>query len=344
MKHTNIITGEGVANLFSFDSIKGWLRGPAQVVFQGNALCGVLIIAALFVGAAVGGRIEVGWGAIVGLCVSTLTGHLLALPTNQGDAGLWGFNGTLVGAAIMTFLGSTVLGWVALVLCAAMSTWVRSALDRVLSAHKVSSLTGSFVLCTWLFLAAARQLGELDIIALPASSLPSVAWGHTAHHAAPSNFLETIFRGVSQVFLLDSWVAGGLIVLGLLASKPLAALWAIVGSALGSGVALLFGAPVHDVSQGLYAFSPVLTAIALGATFYSPSLPGAIWALLGTISTVFVQAAFDTFMAPVGLPTFTAPFCVTTWLFLLPLYRFERSHKEPVNHSTWHRKESTSKP
>ena len=344
MKHTNTITNEGIAGLFSIDSIKGWLRGPAQVVFQGNALSGVLIIAALFVGAAVGGRIEVGWGAFVGLCVSTLTGHLLALPKSQGDAGLWGFNGTLVGAAMMTFLGSTVLGWIALILCSAMSTWVRSALDRMLSAHKVSSLTGSFVLCSWLFLAAARQLGELDIISLPASTLPTSVWMHHTHQAVSMNFLETIFRGVSQVYLLDSWVAGVLIVLGLLASKPLAALWAIVGSAMASGVALLFGAPVHDVSQGLYAFSPVLTAVALGATFYRPSVPGAIWTVLGTLATVFVQAAFDTFMAPVGLPTFTAPFCLTTWLFLLPLYRFERDHKEPVNHSTWHRKESTSKP
>lgn len=338
MKHTNIINAEGIGNLFSLESVKGWLRGPAQVVFQGNALCGALIIAGLFVGAIAGGRIEVAWGAMAGLCISTLTGHILALPKGQGEAGLWGFNGTLVGAAAMTYLGSTVLGWIALVLCAAMTTWVRTALDRLCSAHKVSSLTAPFVLCTWLLLAASRQFVELDSIALPLSSLPSSAWGLATHRAIPVNFLELIFRGVSQVFLLDSWLAGGLIVMGLLASNPMAALWAIVGSALGSGVAMLYGAPTHAVASGLYAFSPVLTAIALGSAFYRPTLPSSLWALLGIVATVFVQAAFDTFVAPVGLPTLTAPFCLTTWLFLLPLYRFESSHTDPINHSTWHRK------
>lgn len=341
MKQTNIITTEGIGNLFTVESFKGWLRGPAQVMFQGNALCGALFMAAIFVGAAVEGRMEVAWGAVVGLSISTLTGHILALPSHQGEAGLWGFNGVLVGIAAMTFLGSTLLGWAALVLFAAMSTWVRTALDRLCSAHKVSSMTAPFVLCCWLLLAASRSLGALDAIALPSASLPITVWHH--HTIIPFNFLETIFRGISQVFLLDSWVAGVLFVMGLLASRPLAALWAIVGSALASGVALLFGAGGHQVAEGLYAFSPVLTAIALGATFYRPSLPTALWTLLGIIATVFIQAALNALLAPVGLPTFTAPFCLATWLFLLPLYRFDADHKEAVNHSSWHRKEHHNK-
>ena len=38
------------------------------------------------------------------------------------------------------------------------------------------------------------------------------------------------------------------------------------------------------------------------------------------LTTVFVQAAMDTLMLPYGVPTLTAPFCITTWLFLLPRY------------------------
>ena len=33
----------------------------------------------------------------------------------------------------------------------------------------------------------------------------------------------------------------------------------------------------------------------------------------------------DTFFAPLGIPTFTGPFCVATWLFLLPQF-----HLDPV--------------
>lgn len=335
--HTNAITTQGIGNLFSTDSIKGWLRGPAQVMFQGNALCGMLFIAAFFVGGAVEGRMAIAWGGIVGLSVATLTGHLLALPSRQGEAGLWGFNGTLVGLAIMTFLGSSVLSWAALILCAAMTTWVRTALDRICSAHRVSSMTAPFVLCTWLFLAAARNLSGLDIVGLDTPALP-LHHPFASHTSGNIHFFEMILRGLSQVFLLDSWIAGGLILMGLLASNPLAALWGVIGSVLASGVAILYGAPIHLIGQGLYAFSPVLTAIALGSAFYRPSVGSTIWTLLGIVATLFIQAAFDTLLSPLGLPSLTAPFCLTTWLFLLPLYRFEPSHTNPVNHSIWHHK------
>ena len=39
-------------------------------------------------------------------------------------------------------------------------------------------------------------------------------------------------------------------------------------------------------------------------------------------------------LAPLGIPTLTAPFCLTTWLFLLPLIRFD--HTEHPDHSNWH--------
>ena len=34
-----------------------------------------------------------------------------------------------------------------------------------------------------------------------------------------------------------------------------------------------------------------------------------------------------------GVATLTAPFCITTWLFLLPLLKFDEQHPD---HSQWH--------
>ncbi|MBQ8874590.1 MAG: urea transporter, partial [Bacteroides sp.] len=96
---------------------------------------------------------------------------------------------------------------------------------------------------------------------------------------------------------------------------------------------LYFQGAGNDIVNGLYGFSPVLTAIALGCTFYRPNLRTAIWALLGVLVTVFVQAGMDILMLPFGIPTLTAPFCIATWLFLLPMYAFDE--KKP-NHSHWH--------
>ena len=126
-----------------------------------------------------------------------------------------------------------------------------------------------------------------------------------------------------------------LFLIGLLLSSPWAALWAAIGSALGAVVAAVLGASGANIAHGLYGFSAVLTAIALATVFYKPSLRSAIWALIGIVATVVVQAAMNVMMMPVGIATLTAPFCITTWLFLMPMYKFDSD--EP-DHSSWHDK------
>ncbi len=305
----------GVDNIFSF--IEMLLRGAGQVMFQNNNWTGLLFLVGIFGGALLEGTPEVGWGALVGLLASTCTGRLLRLPQEDGKQGLWGFNGVLVGCAFPTFLGNTVGMWLALILCAALTTWVRSGLDRVLSTWHIGSLTFPFVLCTWLFLLAARTLNGIPTPHLPHPVLPPVDGVHVlAVHAAelPLYWL----RGVSQVFLINSWFTGVCFLAGLLVSNWRAAVWAAAGSALALALALLFAAPTADVSAGLYGFSPVLTAIALGATFRTPGRRTLTWTLLGIAVTLFIQAGMDVLVVPFGIATLTAPFCLATWLFLLP--------------------------
>ena len=310
-------------------------------MFQPSAIGGVLMLAGIFWGAIAGGHAEVAVGAVVGLVVSTLTGYALSLPDEEGAVGLWGFNGVLVGVAMMTFLGSTPLSWAALVLCSAMTTWVREGLNKIGAVHKVNSFTFPFVLCTWLFLAAARVLTGLDEVSLAHPMLPSI------HHfdiaATPPTSLweglEWSLRGLGQIMLQDSWVSGLLFLAGLAVSSPWAALWGFVGSSIGTYGALLYGTSEIAVSSGLYGFSPALTAIALGCVFYHPSWRSALWAVIGAVATLFVQGALNVFLEPLGLPALTAPFCITTWLFLLPLLNLDKqSDTTQTNHSSWHKK------
>ena len=71
----------------------------------------------------------------------------------------------------------------------------------------------------------------------------------------------------------------------------------------------------------------------MGTVFYKPNRRSAVWALLGIVVTVFVQAGMNVMLAPLGIPTLTAPFCLTTWLFLLPLIRFDET--ERPDHTDW---------
>lgn len=306
-------------------------RGAGQVMFQNNIATGVLFLVAIFWGAFTEGESEVAWGALLGLTTSTLTGYILRLPVNDGRQGLWGFNGILVGCAFPTFLGQTAGMWIALTLCAAMSCWVRVGLNNVMSPWRVNSFTFPFVLCTWIFLLAARALQGIPIEDMASPSLP--AHFTSLSTIAPLHLLEYWLKGVAQVFLLNSWQAGALMLIGLFVSDRWAALWAAIGSIVALFCAVALRAAGSDVADGLYGFSPVLTAIALATVFYKPNWRSALWALMGIVITVFVQAAMNIVVQPLGIPTLTGPFCVASWLFLLPRIRLD--YQIDIDHSNW---------
>ena len=311
--------------------LRQMLRGAGQVMFQPSAWTGLLFLIGIFWGSCASRTGIVAWGALVGAAVSTLTGRLLRLPADDGAQGLWGFNGILVGCAFPTFLGNTVWMWLALLLCAALTTWVRTGFNNVMAPWKVNSLTFPFVFCTWLFLLAARAMHGMPPAHLSDPTLPTLFV--SGENLRFGHLLVYWLKGIGQVFLIDSWATGLFFLIGLWLSSARAALWAAIGSAVALLVAILFETSGADVAGGLYGFSPVLTAIALGTVFYKPGRRSAVWALLGIVTTVFVQAGMNVMLAPLGIPTLTAPFCLTTWLFLLPLIRFDQT--ERPDHSNW---------
>ena len=213
-----------------------------------------------------------------------------------------------------------------------LTTWVRHGFNNVMAPWKVNSLTFPFVFCTWLFLLASRYMFGLegDELSKPALAVADATQG-----------LDTSFghlviywlKGIAQVFLINSWVTGAIFLVGLAVCSRAAAVYAALGSAISLGLAVAFGADASDIANGLFGFSPVLTAIAIGCTFYSVNWRSALWAVAATVATVFIQAGMDALMLPYGIPTLTGPFCVTTWLFLLPRYQMDR-RPEP-DHSDW---------
>ncbi|MCH5329507.1 MAG: urea transporter [Alistipes sp.] len=311
--------------------LKVLLRGAGQVMFQNNAWTGLLFLAGIFWGAYHSGHGVVAWGALLGLAVSTLTGYILGLTRRDGEQGLWGFNGILVGCALPAFLGNTAWMWLCVIIFSMLTTFVRTGFNNIMSRWKINSLTFPFVFCTWIALAAARAMHAIPPVHLSDPMLPSFfASGESLRFV---DLLVYWLKGIAQVFVIDSWVSGLLFLVGLFISSRWAALWAAVGSAVALLVAILFRAAGSDVTAGIYGYSAVLTAIAVATVFYRPGVRSALWALFAIVVTVFVQAAVSVAVGPLGLAPLTAPFCIATWLFLLPLIRFDDDHPD---HSNWY--------
>ena len=101
----------------------------------------------------------------------------------------------------------------------------------------------------------------------------------------------------------------------------------MLSAAVALFMAIFFGASHPDITEGLYGFSPVLTGIAVGCTFYQPGLKSFFYSLSAVVFTVFVQFGMDILLQPVGLATLTAPFCIATWIFMLPMYKLQESRQ-----------------
>ena len=306
-----------------------YFRGIGQVMFQQSWWTGLLFLAGIFWGSYHCNCPQVAWGAVVGVLVSTVAGYLLGEPDSDCDAGLWGFNGVLVGCAFPTFLANTWEMWICLVFFAMMSTWMARAYNNFLGPWKISSLTFPFVSLTWIMLFSSRIFDGLPTFAggLSDPAMPDVVTSVTAStwHLDMSfgDLVVYWLKGISQVFLINDWVTGIMFLVGLLICSRWAAMWAAIGSAVSLGLAIVLKANPVDIANGLFGFSPVLTAIALGMTFYKFNWKTALWTLAGIVATVFIQGAMDVIFEPWGLPTLTGPFCVATWMFLMPKYKLQ---------------------
>lgn len=294
-------------------AIKAVMTGVGQVMFQRNAISGILFLSGIFCGAYGGGFPQVGWGALVGGAVATLAGLVMGYDRNEGRAGLWGFNGVLVGCAMPTFLADTWQMWLLLIFFVGLSPLVKSGMDYVLAQWKINSLTFPFVSLTWIALFASRDMAAVASVPVCGEI---VAGGDI--DMSITSLLVYWLNGISQVFLVNSWIAGILFIAALAVGSLKAAFWAMAGSAVALGVSILFGADSQGIADGLYGFSPVLTAIAVGCIASRTGIRSVIMGLTAVVATVFVQAGMNVLLTPWGIPTLTAPFCITAWLFLLP--------------------------
>lgn len=310
------------------------LRGTSQVFFMENALTGLLFFVAMAYASYASGVWATTIGAAVGVVVATLTAKFMACDVGATASGLYGFNGVLVGAALPTFIAASPQLWVLVVVGAAVSTVVTAAFSATLTDKwGIPGSTGPFVLTGWLLVASAYSLGGLQVTGSPPKLSTDYVQGLTTI-PAPLELVMIFFRNIGQVYLLGSWISGAIILIGIFIASVRAGVAAAVGSLVALVVSIAMGADPATVSHGLYGFSPVLTAMAVGVIFLTPTPKVILYALLATVMTVFVQGALDVIMAPDGIPSFTAPYVLTMYLFVAPKKNLVPHPHEPVAGAT----------
>ena len=97
-------------------------RGIGQVMFQNNALSGIIMLIGIICNSW-----QLAILAVAGTVVGTIAASLLNYDKEDIRAGLYGFNGTLVGIAIGVFMEINIISVALLVIGAAISSWVSPA-------------------------------------------------------------------------------------------------------------------------------------------------------------------------------------------------------------------------
>lgn len=120
--------------------------------------------------------------------------------------------------------------------------------------------------------------------------------------------LQVVLRGLAQIFLLRSSTAGALVLCGLLQASPALAAAAVLGSALGSGLALLLGQAHDDVREGLHGYNAALAAMA-ASVFFQPSVVVLSLVFGAVVGIGLLLQALRRW----SLPVYTAPFVLALW-------------------------------
>lgn len=284
-------------NRVAIEYLAACCRGASQVMLQRSIWTGVLFLLGILAG---------GWDIMVLALVSLMFATISCIHRHQGYAdGLWGFNAILVGCAASVFpCPNTLL----LALVVYLTIPLKQILDKLLARHGISSLTLPFILSTWMFICMAHWW-DRNVLVEPSVTIDT-------YLGEIPDVISGLLKGLSQVFLVNSWAGGLLILAGLLAANRNVFVWAIAGSAIGMSCATLCGCAWDDIANGLWGFSPALTAIAVGVTF-RPETASWRWIFVtigAVVLTFLIQLAATPVLATIGLPVLTLPFCIATYI------------------------------
>ncbi|MEX5554894.1 urea transporter [Pseudomonas pergaminensis] len=264
------------------DWAEALLNGFSQIFLQRQPLCGLLCLLAILIGAP-----TLLGGALLGGVAGLLTAQRRGYPKAERQAGLYSYNGVLLGLLISQhFAWSALLPPLILAGGGLSAILTRQWLKHASQPDDLPAYTAPFVLLGWLLIGTVPDstfsLSEPDTLAA----------------------LTAPFTGLAQIMLLDQPVAGALIALGLWLANRRAAVWALVGSAAGVLIALWLQEPASAL-LGLHSYNPALAALALSQVRRHPWLP-----LLGILLAILLTPGF----AALHLPALTAPFILACWL------------------------------
>ncbi|XP_022074013.2 urea transporter 2 [Acanthochromis polyacanthus] len=326
------VFGKWMERQFILLQLLDWvLRGAAQVMFVNNPLSGLIIFAGLI--------LQNYWWALNGF-VGTLfaTISALILQQNRGAiaAGLYGYNGILVGLLMAVFSNAGDWYWWLLlpnIFMSMMCPIVSSALASINSRWDLPVFTLPFNILVCLHMVATGHYNHHfpQVLIQPRSEFPNITWADID----VAKLFMSVPVGIGQVYGCDNPWTGGIFIISLFISSPITCAHAVLGSAVGMVSGLALAAPFGDIYFGLWGYNCVLACIAIGGMFYALTWQVHLLAVTCAFFCAYLGSAIAGIMSNFGLPACTWPFCLSALTFLLLTTGTNRIFKLPLAKVTY---------
>src|SRR3989337_1530906 len=273
-------------------------RGISQIFLLNNVITGILLLAGAFYNSWL-----IGIGAVIGLLAGTFTALLFKYRRDDINNGLYGYNGALVGLAMVYFFGFNGSAIIALFFGAFLSSIIMNFMTK----RKLPPFTAPFIISTWIVMAIVLTL---KIMPLKATQLPN---------ASNVEIITALSRGIGQVMFQENIITGIILFIGILVCSRISALYALLGTGIGVIVACVCSFPLSMITAGLFGFNGVLCGIAFSNKKWS--------ALILATTSIVISIFLIYGMVNLGIITLTSPFVLSTWLVLLLEKRFRVKDK-----------------
>ncbi|XP_068995218.1 urea transporter 2 [Embiotoca jacksoni] len=321
------VFGKWMGKQFVLLQLLDWvLRGAAQVMFVNNPLSGLIIFAGLI--------LQNYWWALngfVGTFFATISALILQQNRGAIAAGLYGYNGILVGLLMAVFSNKGDWYWWLLlpnIFMSMMCPIVSSALASINSRWDLPVFTLPFNILVCLHMVATGHYNHHfpQVLIQPRSELPNVTWAEID----VAKLFMSVPVGIGQVYGCDNPWTGGIFIISLFISSPITCAHAVLGSAVGMVTGLALAAPFEDIYFGLWGYNCVLACIAIGGMFYALTWQVHLLAITCAFFCGYLSSAIANIMSTFGLPACTWPFCLSALTFLLLTTETNRIFKLPL--------------
>jgi len=270
-------------NILAF--VKAFFKGFGQIMLQGNSWTGVLFIGAIIYDSAL-----MGFAGILANLIGVITAKLMKFDEDHINDGLFGFNATLYGIALVFYFQANIWVWAALIIGSALTTILMGfALKK-----NIPVFTFPFIMITW--------------IALYVLSIPELALRTVPEHFVDIEEMDDFLiegHAFGQVIFQGSLVAGLIFFIGVFISKPIAALYASAAVIISVYISHHGHESTDMTNNGIFSFNAVLCGIALSGQ----RVRDGIYVLIAVIIATY----FDHFLIHNGWTTLTFPFVVAMW-------------------------------